>query len=75
MAEPLPCDTEIYKNGSVVTMLTEGSSQAIENAVQAASADCGFKIDWHRAAGRAVIKTLGDVEVARTSLDKVLRDL
>ena len=74
MAEPLPCDTEIYENGSVVVMTT-GSSQEIENAVRAASVDCGFKIDWHRAAGRAVIKTLGDVDVARASLDKVLKEL
>ena len=62
-----PCNQSIFKDGSLVAVLT-GSSASIEEAVIRASESCGFNIDWHRSMGRAVVKTLGDPSVARSSL-------
>lgn len=62
-----PCNQSIFKDGALVAVLT-GSSTSIEEATIRASESCGFKIDWYRAMGRAIVKTLGDPSVARSHL-------
>lgn len=54
------CETDVYEQGTAVAI-----SIAPREEVQAASqelTDAGEKTDWYYAAGRSVIKTLGDVE-------------
>ena len=64
------CDHEIYEKGNVVAILI-GGKMAIEGMVQEASR-YGPKMDWHYVAGRAVVKTLGDVDEARKALREEL---
>ncbi|MFY0656175.1 MAG: hypothetical protein JXR12_05320 [Neptunomonas phycophila] len=61
------CNKDIYEKGSVVAVL-DGGSKVIEEATQNASKECGFDIDWYYFGGRAVVKTLGDVNKARESV-------
>ncbi len=65
------CREEIYKLGKVVAVYDSGPI-AMQNLVEAASEECGFKIDWHYVGGRAVVKTLGDVVKAESVLDKMI---
>lgn len=53
------CDPEIYEHGVVVAVMS-GASYFIEALVVRTREDLGCRIDWHRAAGRAVIKFIGD---------------
>lgn len=66
---PEPCEENIFKNGKFVTMITGGSSQLIELYINLCSEECGQKMDWHYVGGRAVIKTIGDVEKAKRCLE------
>lgn len=66
LTTPDPCDNDIYKNGSVV-MVVQGGMLAIDGFVAEASR-LGVKMDWHYVGGRAVVKTLGDVSIARDNL-------
>ena len=59
MADILPCDPEIYKNGRVV-LWTTGPADTIERWVRAIAASSNTRIDWHYFAGRVRILHLGD---------------
>lgn len=61
------CDVDIYENGKLVTVLS-GASDVIEAIVVEASKRSGEPIDWHYFAGRAVVKTTGDIEKAEEAV-------
>lgn len=65
---PTLCRDEIYKNGKVVTVFDCGML-AMEGLVKEASRK-GVEMDWHYFGGRAVVKTLGDVDAARENLER-----
>lgn len=67
---PEPCNKKIYKEGKTVAVLT-GPSRLIEAIVREASRT-GPEMDWHFAAGRAIVKTLGDVDTAYKELQAVM---
>ena len=69
----VPCDEDIYKNGDIVGVIDGTRSGIVEGLVYEASRESGIKMDWHYVAGRAVVKTLGDVERARDALQEVTR--
>ena len=62
----LPTDPAIYSKGSVVAVL-DGSMEVVEAVVRCASRN-GPEMDWHYMGGRAVVKTLGDIEQAGAAL-------
>ncbi len=63
---PVQCNEEIFKNGQVVAVYSAGMI-AMEGLVKEANRT-GPEMDWHYVAGRAIVKTLGDVEKARQAL-------
>lgn len=58
------CEYDIYHRGHLVRILGNMPKEKAEQITITASTLCGFKIDWHYAAGRVVVKTLGDVAEA-----------
>jgi hypothetical protein len=65
------CDDEVFKNGEHVFLTHSLSSEVIEGWVKAIAKDCGQKVDWHWAGGRASILTLGDPKKTRASIKKL----
>ena len=63
---PPPCDTDIYKHGDVVC-ITVGPTWTIEAWVKRLSEKSGQKCDWHCVGGRAVVRTLGNLDAAQVS--------
>lgn len=61
------CDDDIRKNGKVVARLS-GRTGAIESLVAEANRVTDHKMDWHHFGGRAIVKTLGDVDEAHKAL-------
>jgi hypothetical protein len=64
------CDPEIFEKGNPVCVIT-GPSTEIEAWVKAIATIAKARVDWHRVAGRAVVKHLGDA----ASLRRVKRAL
>ena len=57
MAELQPCDPEIYKNGDLVGIFAANiGAEAFERVVQGVTTILNTDLDWHFAAGRAVVK-------------------
>ncbi len=68
MATQPPCDKDVFKNGKCLLITNGIPAAVIERWVRAIAADSGQKVDWHYAAGRAIILVLGDFEKARDSM-------
>ncbi len=64
------CNQEIYEKGQVVAIFDAGMI-AMEGIVKEANRK-GIIMDWHYFGGRAVVKTLGDVEKAKLALNKAI---
>jgi hypothetical protein len=58
---PPDCDREVFEDGKVVVMLGNVSSAVMEDWVKSLRECSGERIDWHYAAGRAVVKVIGDI--------------
>lgn len=67
----LKMNPDIYKNGVIIGVMV-GSTEAIEAIVKEASEKSGQPIDWHRAVGRAVVKTTGDTVAATQALHSAI---
>lgn len=67
---PKACDPATYEGGAVVAIM-DGGMQAMEGLVAEANRRAPG-MDWHYFGGRAVVKTLGDVEPARLALERAL---
>lgn len=60
---PIPeCDPDIYKNGKTAFIMAGASANDIEEYVHSIQKKSAQILDWHYFGGRAVVKTLGDVE-------------
>jgi hypothetical protein len=70
-AVPPPCDDKIFHQGQVVAVL-DGGAKAVEGVVAEANRRLSLagRVDWHYVGGRAVVKTVGDVEQARKALEQ-----
>lgn len=64
------CNQEIYENGQVVAIFDAGSI-AMEGIVNEANLS-GIIMDWHYFGGRAVVRTLGNVDKAKLALNKAI---
>lgn len=62
------CAPDIYSKGKVIGIMASLPSEAIELIVRRMAQDSKQPIDWHWFAGRAVIKTTGDVREAQMQL-------
>lgn len=65
MADMGKCDTEIYQHGDFVGILQDVQGAENIEAEVLKVRELGFKVDWHYAAGRGIIKTLSDVNEVR----------
>ena len=68
-----PCDPDIFKDGVCLGMCDAGlygGSRGFEELIVAARNESGLRIDWHFAAGRAIVKTLDDPAKAQESVNK-----
>lgn len=65
---PTPCDSNIHQKGAVVAVMDCGML-AMEGLVKEANRKYEG-MDWHYFGGRAVVKTLGDVQAARKALER-----
>lgn len=72
-AVPPACDSEIFQAGAVVAVMDAGML-AMEGLVKEASRTAPG-MDWHYVAGRAVVKTLGDVPAAQSALLRAMPTL
>lgn len=66
--DPKPCDKEIFENGTCIAVAL-GSSNAVERWVQASAKKANARVDWHYAAGRAMILHLGDDASQRRAIE------
>lgn len=64
-SKPPPCDQDVYRKGEVVCIAANVPTAIMERACKDVSHALGQPVDWHYAAGRAVVKTIGDVERVR----------
>lgn len=67
---PPSCDPDIYKNGKLAFMMHSVSPEFIEGFVKEVAATSDQPVDWFFCAGRACVKTTGDLnKVKATILD------
>ncbi|MFA7193852.1 MAG: hypothetical protein WC087_02965 [Candidatus Paceibacterota bacterium] len=67
---PKPCDPKIFKEGSTICTIY-GSSNAVEEWVQAVAKKAGAQVDWHYAGGIANVLHLGDDDSRQRTLDAI----
>lgn len=54
-----PCDLRLYDQGECVGIYdTAAGSEAFEQQIREVSRQAGVSVDWHYAAGRAVVLTM-----------------
>jgi hypothetical protein len=58
---PKPCDRKIFREGQPIALL-DGSSNAVENWVQAVAKRAEARVDWHYSGGVAQVLFLGDAD-------------
>jgi hypothetical protein len=71
MNDLAPCDREVYAKGTLLFMTHSLGSAAAQAWVQKIADRSGQRVDWHYAAGRILIKALGDLDKVKT----VIREL
>lgn len=64
---PQPCDPTVYNYGTHVATWESFGAPVVEAFVQRIAELSGQRVDWYYAAGRVIVKALGDTE----QLDRV----
>lgn len=72
MSELPKCDREVYERGEVVFVTHSLRSADVEMWVREIAATSGQRVDWHYAAGRALIKALGDISKVRDAIRELM---
>jgi hypothetical protein len=72
--DPDKMNEKIYLKGECVAIVA-GSKVAIDAFVQRLGTDSGQPVDWHYAAGRGVVKAIGDVTRVRDAIPNIRTDL
>lgn len=67
--DPAPCDDNIFKHGSVVLQTHGVSSNRMEGWVKRIAFESGQPVDWHFAAGYAIVKGLGDLSLIKAAIN------
>jgi hypothetical protein len=68
---PRPCNKKIFKKGVAIAML-QGSSNAIEDWVQAVAVKAKAQVDWHYVGGKAIVLHLGTAASLTRTLEVML---
>jgi hypothetical protein len=73
-ARPVKCNDRVYAEGECIGILST-SGRIIEAIVETVREHVpeGTLVDWHWAAGRGIVKAVGDVAEARVQLQSVMR--
>lgn len=69
------CDAEVFAKGTCVLMVGTITPNRMERWVQEIAAETGMRVDWNYAAGRAIVRALGDVPLVRDVVDRKLPEL
>lgn len=72
MSELLPCDKDIYENGTVVFRTAEIPAVKVDKWVKKVAALSGQPVDWHYVAGWAIVKTTGDIRAVDNALGALM---
>ncbi len=75
MKIPPRCDLHLFQQGRVVLLLAGPRSSTIEEWILKIRERTGQSVDWHFVAGRAVIKTLGNIELVKKALRESAEEL
>lgn len=68
------CNEDIYSKGKVVAVMD--CPKLVMNAIcEEVSKRYNIEIDWHYVGGRCIVKTLEDVDKAKTSLLMALPEM
>lgn len=70
--DPVPCDTEIFENGTAVFITHSIASNAMEGWVRRVAEESGQRVDWHFTGGRAVVKAIGDLHRVCDAVERLL---
>lgn len=73
--DPTPCDKDIFERGSIVYQTHGVSSNRMEGWVQRIAFESGQPVDWHFAAGHAIVKGLGDLALIQVAITNNLHRL
>lgn len=57
---PPPCDSEIFRAGILVAIITESNPKAIEEWILEIRRCTHVRVDWHQSGGRAQVLMIGD---------------
>jgi len=68
------CDNKVFSKGEHIATIINIKPSEIEEIVKLSAKRSKQKIDWHYFGGRAVVKTLGNVEKARSYLKHTLEE-
>ena len=70
--DPDSCNMKVFKEGTFLGVLdpTQWPKDKANELVQEVTKETGQEVDWHYAAGRPVVKALGDAEKVKEALYK-----
>ena len=74
-AGPPTCDNEVFNWGEHVYTVVGVESQPLEDWVREVVKRSGQRVDWHGVAGRAHIKTIGDLDLVRQAITELEGEL
>lgn len=73
--DPTPCDKDIFERGFVVYQTHGVSSNRMEGWIKRIAFESGQPVDWHFAAGYAIVKGLGDLKLIEAAVANNLHRL
>lgn len=73
--DPKPCNKKIYEHGKIILITAGIPSNAFDKWVMKIAEASGQPVDWHFAAGHAVVFALGDLKKVRKALEEHRTDL
>ena len=69
--DPTPCDDEVFRKGIHVATWPSWGANCVEAFVQRIAELSGQRVDWHYAAGRVIVKALGDITKVMKTIEQL----
>lgn len=66
------CNSEVFAKGRCAIVIAGSTMVMIEAVVKEAARVTGFEIDWSYVGGRACVQTLGDPQIVRAVIEKLI---
>lgn len=63
-----PCDNDLFQNGTRLVRFSGPRSHTMDEWIKSIRAETGQRVDWHLAAGWAIVIASGDLECVRRAL-------